>query len=200
MCDSVVNEYFMSRVTCQFEIHSSSANLLPEPYRHSRDWKCELVQAGHNDGLHRMKWRGEYYGYFQHKFKPREFAWATRILDEFQPLHGTYMADGRGADSYATPRQKAARGHARQLEQFYSRHAMFSNRVCLGCLFNAPTIRLRCGHIICYECALDFGRRCNGTQIVMDHCPLHPEATTREPDVIQLDPLNAGLRVLVLDG
>lgn len=148
-----------------------------------------------------MKWRGHIWGNFFHKFQPSGFAWATKILDEFQPLHGEYMADSD--DRHTTPRQKAARGHGRQLKRFYSSQTMFSNRICLGCLFNAPTIRLRCGHVICYECALDFGRRDSGTQMLMDYCPLHPgqaEENAEKPDVIQLDPLNAGLRVLVLDG
>lgn len=140
----------------------------------------------------------EYFGNFQHHFSPDKFSWDIRILRQFQQLHGDYIA----AD--ATSRQKAARGHARELELFFSHYEMFSNNICLGCLFNAPTLRLRCGHIICVECAYGFGQREGGTQVLMQTCPLHPQQpvspSIQELDVIKLDPVNAGLRVLVLDG
>lgn len=185
--------YYEKHVICEFEIPTQG--FTPR-------YKCELVKAGHNEGSHRMKWRNDHWGDWVHQFRPRKFAWATRILKQLQPLHGAYMAGG-GADGHITLRQKATLGHRDQLGKFYSSRNIFSNRICLGCLFNTPTIRLKCGHIICYDCALDFGRRTGATQLFVDTCPLHSdrdEQKKEETDVIQLDPAHAGLRVLVLDG
>ena len=74
---------------------------------------------------------------------------------------------------------------------------------------NPPEHVLECGHIICHECALDFGIISGERGIIVEHCPLELVPASGGGDLpdgddvstnISTDPVFAGLRVLSLDG
>lgn len=180
----------------------------------SRGFKCELVPVTHKQDIyHRQSRKGmsatEIYASkgYEHKYYPpdKEFPWHEQILKDLQNLYSEYM--DYGADTSVRPRGKVAWCHQRQLKQFYSKGHFHSNRICLGCIFNPPTYRLRCGHTICLQCVLDFGQPSLGddTQISVAQCPVCPtdargEVMRMDPDIVNIDLVHSGLRVLILDG
>lgn len=98
-----------------------------------------------------------------------------------------------------------------QTQEFHQ-HAMsgkitkiVSNRTCLSCLSNCPVYILPCEksiqHAVCEMCAEHFSSADaqSSANISLDRCPLGCSFTT-SPWHIRRKPLNAGARILTLDG
>lgn len=194
MCRNAISTYFDFDTPCQYEF---------EPGITRRKVSCSVCRKLHGD-THRAKVAfstKEIHGKYENDFNLDRFAWEDRILVD---LVG--RQEVRKRSNYAEFRQAVVKGHAECLAAFYKDTALrfFINSVCVCCLANPPNYHLGCGHIICLECALDFGRPDGSTRIIMERCPLHNDgrlkADKSRQTVISLQPPFSGLRVLVLDG
>lgn len=80
-----------------------------------------------------------------------------------------------------------------------------SNRTCLGCLSNCPVYVLPCEnkiqHAICEKCAEHFSNADtpHSTNLTIGQCPFGCSLST-SPWYLRRKPLNAGTRILTLDG
>lgn len=146
-------------------------------------------------------------GTFQHNFSPDMFAWDRKIRQKLDDMRDNLWI---GSGSSRVERGSIQR---QNLQKFYGplvEYNLFCNSICLACLFNPPQYTLTCGHILCRQCAMDFGRLENGTQLVVVDCPMAGEQGVcnkvshlpklNVPSVFQLAPAYSGLRVLSLDG
>ncbi|KAI1101208.1 hypothetical protein F4804DRAFT_17888 [Jackrogersella minutella] len=203
VCTHVIQEYFETKTCCSYNIPAGGTLSL------EKGFQCESTLRTHCD-MHRQKRKfgapRDIPGNYQSTFNLKAFAWEERIREKLLELHQGWEDDGAS-------REARALTHRDYLCHFYTpliseKRNFFCNSVCLVCLFNPPQHALSCGHIICAECAIDFGRFEGGTQIVVDGCPLANEqgvcdivsAKSKVPTVIQLLPAYSGLRVLTLDG
>lgn len=79
---------------------------------------------------------------------------------------------------------------------------VYSYKSCFICLGSLPDHVLPCGHALCDACVLDFGLPSeNGsqTELTFETCVLCGESW-QPPQLIQLKPEYAGVRILTLDG
>ncbi|TGJ87061.1 hypothetical protein E0Z10_g1710 [Xylaria hypoxylon] len=198
-CQAAVETYFNYEVPCQF--HIESHNVLSV----TGGFDCRQRKATHGE-MHRSSIKyisDDRWGKFEHDFNPTKFNWPDRILERMEEMQkdATWYDNG---DS----RQARVLAHGKTLQRFYKSLTddlgIFSNSVCLCCLSNPPDHELSCGHIICLECAKDFGRSDDPLKVIVDQCPMHDNLlrhqVTRQPTVIGVQPPHSGLRVLVLDG
>lgn len=167
---------------------------------------CERAKKTH-EGMHSASRKYaeplRYKGYFETDFRPENFAWDTRILD--------YMNQMQSAPRWGSQhgiRQDCANAHRENIRHFYRRVGgatrYITHAICLCCLGNPPEHHLGCGHVICTECATDYGKPNNTDQIVADECPICDDADRLSykpsPTVIYKQPAYSGQRVLVLEG
>ena len=78
-----------------------------------------------------------------------------------------------------------------------------SNKTCFTCLQSVPDHALPCGHVYCEHCITEFGHTDESQRycIEMARCVLClAEWPTKPPQLIQIKPKCAGVRVLTLDG
>ncbi|KAL9044870.1 MAG: hypothetical protein Q9214_002025 [Letrouitia sp. 1 TL-2023] len=77
-----------------------------------------------------------------------------------------------------------------------------SNKTCFACLQSVPDHALPCGHVFCEQCVKDFGQSSEDQRscIEMTQCVLCLSEWFTPPQLIQLKPKFAGVRVLTLDG
>ncbi|KAJ8132294.1 hypothetical protein O1611_g1330 [Lasiodiplodia mahajangana] len=197
-CQAAIMKYFDFEVPCQFHI---------EPYTTFPKigaFDCQQKRKTHGD-MHRSstKWTSqEYAGRFTHDFDPATFNWPNKILGRMEEMQKSVWYENGNS------RQARVLAHSSTLRGFYKNlnddSGIFSNSICLCCLSNPPDHELSCGHIICLECAKDFGRVDGHLRVIVDQCPMHDTALgnqlTRQPTVIPVQPSQSGLRVLVLDG
>ncbi|KAI8948038.1 hypothetical protein F4801DRAFT_474669 [Xylaria longipes] len=198
-CQAAVKTYFDYEVPCQFRIDSH--NRFPMMVA----FNCQQRRKTHGD-MHRSfsnKYiSDEWWGEFKHDFDPARFNWPDRILGRMEEMQKDVWCEN--GDS----RQARVLAHSKTLQRFYRNLnddlGIFSNSICLCCLSNPPDHELSCGHIICLECAKDFGRVNDHLRIIVDQCPMHDnllrDQLTKQPTVIAVQPPQSGLRVLVLDG
>lgn len=79
---------------------------------------------------------------------------------------------------------------------------VYSYKSCFICLSSLPDHVLPCGHALCEACVLDFGippENGSQTEMAFEKCVLCGESW-RPPQLIQLKPECAGVRILTLDG
>ncbi|KAF2969406.1 hypothetical protein GQX73_g4164 [Xylaria multiplex] len=197
-CQKAIVRYFNYQVPCQFRIESH--NRFPMMVA----FDCQQRRATHGE-MHRSSNKytsDDWWGEFKHDFDLDKFNWPDRILGRMEDMQKDVWCDN--GDS----RQARVLAHGRTLKRFYKNLTddlgIFSNSICLCCLSNPPDHELSCGHVICLECAKDFGRVDDYLRITVDQCPMHDallrDQVTRQPTVIAVQPPQSGLRVLVLDG
>lgn len=192
ICRSVMQWYDDFYVPCE----STCKDLVKRrvPCQQVRKYHGPLHRA--RTTMHTTDWEGE----FRSSFNRNRFAWESRVLQQMRVLEERY----RWYDP-ENPRSARSRAHRCSLLELCAhiktRH-FFSNSICVCCLANPPEHELRCGHVICTECAMDFGRIDSRTRIAIDRCPLHNGTLgSYEPrQTVNLEPPFTGLRVLVLDG
>jgi hypothetical protein len=193
MCRQAISNYYDLDTPCQHEFHSTLMR--------GRE-TCSIYRRTHGEN-HRAKvtlGTRESWGRFENSFRLNHFAWEDQILEDLIDRQEKCKPS-----SFAGFRQAVVKGHAECLTAFHkgAGSRFFIKSVCVCCLVNPPNYHLGCGHIICLECALDFGHPDGSTRIIMEQCPLHKDERL-EPDkskqtVISLQPPFSGLRVLVLD-
>lgn len=99
-----------------------------------------------------------------------------------------------------------ARRHEQIMANFYKvmspKGKVKSHLTCLCCVRKIPDNVLPCEHILCKECIRASGRSVEEHGVVeLRYCPLHPaESRWPTPARIKFKPLEAGVRVLCLDG
>lgn len=169
--------------------------------------KCINVRSGHGSKGHQSQ-SGAIFasGHYVSKFSFEDFSAKFQEAVYFRLQHlMTALADG------------VALGHsaetvAHQLHQqetlgpFYTSvqksHRLYSNSICLSCLFERPEHALPCGHILCNSCIKAYGKIRAANLVEAHECPLESSESSRRfpPFSIFLKPESAGSRVLVLDG
>lgn len=79
---------------------------------------------------------------------------------------------------------------------------IFSNGTCLACLFRTPVHVVPCGHILCDICALDLSITLQGdeTLLALKCCPFGCRWSSGRSFQIRRKPVEAGVRILSLDG
>lgn len=196
ICRSVVEWYDNFHVPCEFEI--------PQPMRWVKHAQC--VQRRNNHGnIHRAPGflaASDYQGGYESSFDRTRYAWELRVLKHMNILeHHHQWQDPNN------PRLARAKAHQQSMRRLYDQldvKNFFLNSACLCCLANAPEHELQCGHVLCTECVMDFGKTISRTQVVLDKCPLHDDASSSngplQSNVVHLPPPLSGLRILVLDG
>jgi len=79
-----------------------------------------------------------------------------------------------------------------------------SHSACFCCLLGTGQHPLPCGHLLCTECVMTFGRLDSATSAVrMDECPIGGDACCllmQFPTQIRMKPRASGARTLSLDG
>lgn len=191
LCRSVIERYLEDYVSCEFQV--------PDSMRWNTRHPCTQRKKAHGD-IHRAKGTMgstiEYMGPFQTSFNPDRFAWEDLILGSMSSLDDEVCRiEGE------TPRSSHIQKHQRTLDKFYEEFntdTLLSNSICLCCLTNPPEHHLRCGHILCTDCAMDLGQLGDQSQILMSKCPLH--IGEFDATIIPVPPPFSGLRVLTLDG
>jgi hypothetical protein len=184
-------------VPCEF--------MVPHNMRHGKRVQCRLKKKVHGNThtAFTMLGTSEYYGNFENSFKLEQFSWESMILGKLESLQEAYKS--RECNDM---RQSRVYVHAHILQSFYKSiggaRCFRLNSICLCCLSNPPEHELECGHILCTECARDFGRVESNREVVIDKCPLHDAAESTPiqpaPTIMKLQPPFSGLRVLILDG
>lgn len=201
MCRKAITRYFKNHVPCDFTF--------PEKLHHRKRRSCDLRSAFHPTS-HRTKsgigLPSYEPGMFQTKVRSNQLLnWEEQILAQLVNLH-TELKQSNASEF----RQAVAKAHADLLVKFYEttpknlaqRHTFVLNSMCIACLHNPAQHQLGCGHVICSQCAKDFGEVKHGT-ITLYACPLRDDelmATADRGTVIKMAPAYSGLRVLVLDG
>lgn len=200
MCRTAIYQYFCTDVPCGFAIYDPFA-LKKRP--------CEIRWSRH-DTTHRAaaKFRTiDAPGEFQASFDQEQlWMWEQDVLAQLIAKHESLRRQ-----STSEFKQAVVRAHAELLPGFYqaghqnkTKAAEFQlNSICVACLYNPPQYHLECGHIICLECAKDFGQR-KGQTITLQGCPLRDNYLGKSPSslttTINVLPSFSGLRVLALDG
>lgn len=79
------------------------------------------------------------------------------------------------------------------------RSPLISHDTCFTCLFSIPVHVLHCGHVLCKECIMRFGRTTEKLvdYVEIQHCPL---CQSSESTMVKVPSPMAGMRVLSLDG
>lgn len=136
-------------------------------------------------------------------------SWEEDVLNEVVQLHE--QCRRRSSNDF---RQAVVRAHRDLVRDVYRRKPGSNkprlrpfdfkrNSICVSCLGNPPQHQLDCDHIICTECARDFGTRAS-TYITVEECPLgcvpHWREEPFEDTRIETPPPFTGLRILTLDG
>ena len=78
-----------------------------------------------------------------------------------------------------------------------------SHSACFCCLLEAGQHPLPCGHLLCTECVMTFGKlNSNTTAVVMEECPIGGDECKLEcfPAQIRIKPGSSGVRIMALDG
>lgn len=70
---------------------------------------------------------------------------------------------------------------------------------CMCCLVGIANHSLQCGHIICDDCAMTFGKQLSDT-LIESCCPFHTSEAWYSPTLISKIPDLAGYRIMSLDG
>jgi hypothetical protein len=107
--------------------------------------------------------------------------------------------------------QDAAEIHRDDVLAYFYRHVMIkgkpgrytSHTVCFCCLLRPPEHALPCGHVLCTQCVMIYGRGKPGSRcaIEINHCPMESHnVQVGQPWAIYLKPDAAGVRILTLDG
>jgi len=198
ICNEVVEDFFKKYKPCTFRLR-------PRTLLHLDPSPCVLRKNGHTDGKHRAKSHVQYSsqsGDFSTDFLLSAYAWDGSVLEMLKLIERD-----QGCPEW---RDERTRGQAHRYImlthcRFFLDKDIFSNQICLCCLANPPEHKLHCGHTLCTQCVLDFGRVKNSTQIVVEACPLH---TTQDTSLsasvvttaVKTEPHFSGLRVLCLDG
>jgi hypothetical protein len=169
--------------------------------------KCVNVRSGHGAKGHQTSSGGIFAsGQYVSKFTFEDYSTQFQESVFFRLQHlMSALAEGvaKGHDSLAV----AHKIHEEQtLRPFYKHlensHRLYSNTICLSCLFERPEHALPCGHILCTSCVKAYGKVRAANLVEAHQCPLESNPTKRRfpPFSIFLKPESAGSRVLVLDG
>ena len=77
-----------------------------------------------------------------------------------------------------------------------------SNKTCFACLYQVPDHTLPCGHTLCNDCVLEFGKPSDWAEsrFYISRCPLCQVSWSMNLPKFLLKPKCAGVRVLALDG
>ncbi|KAM3087081.1 hypothetical protein ACMFMG_001191 [Clarireedia jacksonii] len=230
VCMYVIKEYFETRVRCDFTLRRNMAVF-------ERGFHCDLTWRTH-DGIHRQREpfrtreehgeflspasddsmsnsSSDYYDSNARKsgvasrFSLQSYRWEDKVLQRLVDI--TKKVEEYNRTRQESSREIAISEHKSILQGFYKplgETKFFCNSICLVCLFNLAQCTLICGHIICRECAFDYGHCDEGTQIIIDACPLgcvlgsYNEGPNMPilRSTIHIGPANSGLRILTLDG
>ncbi|KAI0965763.1 hypothetical protein F4678DRAFT_467205 [Xylaria arbuscula] len=196
-CKLAVGRYLDREVPCEFHIEPRN--------RLSPGFTCRQKKLTHYN-LHRTSnkfIRQEQYGRFETKFEPDKYDWPGRVLKHMERMQKEGLWHNN-ADS----REARIHAHRTIVQRFYKNFndglGVFSNSICLCCLSNPPDHQLSCGHVICPECAKDFGSPDGHLKLEIKACPIHDlplrNQLTSQPTTVAIQPPDSGLRVLVLDG
>ncbi|KAK6220922.1 hypothetical protein LQW54_001842 [Pestalotiopsis sp. IQ-011] len=194
LCKDAIDRYYLTRTPCKFGVDSSRNFGFP--------FKCVAYKNSHGlEHRQKSKWGGyrPFYGDFSHTFEPFKYHWEQKVRARVTELNRDIQWHG-GKD----PRKVRAAAHTQALKRFYASivqdpSSFISHSICLCCLSNPPQYRLNCGHVICLECALDYGQtEASKRQITLECCPIHNNSSVE--DKIYLTPEHSGLRILTLDG
>lgn len=217
-CEDVIRRYLDGSVPCEFVIQ-----------RHGRKLPCQNAKVTHDRHAYYHWYNGMYneptyyMGRFENAFDMERYAWADKILNKMETL----QAQGEKLP-HSEGRRNAALVHQESVRKFYydvgGAANFVSHAICLCCLSNPPEYHLACGHVICYQCALDFGRQHDvpvdnvsvasgqsklqvvdkAGNTIIDECPLCSDddrlRTSQTPTIVERPPAHSGLRVLTLDG
>ncbi|KIV80057.1 hypothetical protein PV11_07587 [Exophiala sideris] len=163
--------------------------------------RCVNVKAGHTKG-HQLKGGqilapGSYESRFTADTHRQKFR--NDIFANLQELLLAITGDGRAEH------EAAAEIHESQiLRPFYNHiggaNNFVSHSVCLSCIVSPAEHCLPCGHVICTQCAKDFGTPRGPNEVEMKYCPLHRLETVSLSQRITFKPESAGVRVLSMDG
>jgi hypothetical protein len=93
--------------------------------------------------------------------------------------------------------------HRREIKEAYRQlggaENFQSHSTCFCCLREMPEHPLPCQHVLCERCVFDHGKQKDNTTVEILECPLH-DARFELPWLVRFKPINAGVRVLALDG
>lgn len=167
--------------------------------------RCVNVRAGHTQKGHQLSRgqilaAGDYVSHFTAETYRQEFR--SHIFTNLQELLSslTTLTGNSGAEHEA-----ASKLHESMILGPFYRHVggaenFVSHSACLSCLVLPAQHCLPCGHVVCTQCAKDFGTPRGQNQVEMKFCPLHKDETLDLRQMVMLKPDNAGVRVLSLDG
>lgn len=200
MCRKAILGYFKYYVPCEHVIKDA----------YSRKFRNCDVRLAFHEQTHTAKssFRGITFdpGPFQTTVHIDELlAWEEQILKLMIVMHDKLKQPNATAF-----RKSVAQAHTTILSNFYqvaSRRTLRAgafrlSSMCVACLCNPAQHELGCGHIICSQCARDFGEVKNST-ITVHACPMRDDesmSTAIRGTYIKMAPAHSGLRVLVLDG
>ncbi|KAI9853559.1 MAG: hypothetical protein M1813_002065 [Trichoglossum hirsutum] len=165
--------------------------------------RCICRYNGH-DGGHRYSGGGFGKGYFE----PQDIADRAALLrkqieEEFISQYYTLYSSGQRLgrppeEDIVKHRRESLTADTTIVDLWCKLH---SYKTCFSCLRNAPDYCLPCGHAICESCVVDFGTapQERESEIILDRCVLCLHSW-KEPQVIQMKPRCAGVRLLTLDG
>ncbi|RPA74249.1 hypothetical protein BJ508DRAFT_418731 [Ascobolus immersus RN42] len=196
--ENAFDEFCSRHYPCEYESRSRS-----KPVR------CVNVSIGHSKG-HQSK-DGKVIGTGPYEsslsdptagefFKAIYFVIFFRLRDMLAHLHRT-----RQVDVTESEERLASKLHRTDtLSSFYTLFGGLpqSNSVCFACLTEQPKYPLVCGHVICEPCLKSYGTMVNVVTYEVSSCPIcgNGKAPWNVPVTVHLQPEDAGVRILSLDG
>ena len=175
--------------------------------------RCVNVRSGHGDKGHqnasaKIFADGKYEA--RQTFESLQQAFANNTFFRLEELLHRLRQKQRSSTKNDEI-QDAAEIHRDDVMAYFYRHVMIegkpgrytSHTVCFCCLLRPPEHALPCGHVLCTQCVMIYGRLKPGNRsaIEINHCPMESQ-TIQIPQSwsIHLKPDAAGVRILTLDG
>lgn len=212
MCEQAMTDYLLDHAPCEGTVSVVTWDL-PKTLK-IPPLPCDLMQRAHQSVGHatiygqmrygtllRFSNDGEYRNRFVESEPQRK--WTEQILAALNDIHKSHAAADEKMTRFSFA--KKHRDALRSLFQAAPHGSTFrSNKVCMVCLFNPPEHSLECGHVLCTDCAQDYGQRLEPKSLSIPRCPLHWDTdssiSTPYAVVITTPPPHIGQRVLLLDG
>jgi len=209
MTGSALDHFVHYMYHCQFSVETFWSQHLTCEFRDG-SYQCVNLPAFHGKGHQNAKGYIKP-GYFESSFEPDSYVprWKEEIKSQIQDIDRELDNASQRAPSYSKE-ACMLQIHNDTMIKYYdalgSVRGILSHTTCFCCLMQSPEHALRCGHVLCTQCARAHGQPLHDnistrSVVRLDCCPLHPQATEwAVPCLIRFKPEYAGVRLLCLDG